>query len=58
MRNEPKAMQEIHRIMEKLHDKRNHLSEKEILADIHHSAERLIKEGKLNLKKVERKANI
>jgi hypothetical protein len=52
MEKESRAMEEIHRIMEKLYEKRKGLSEEEILADIHSISERLIKEKGLNLKRV------
>lgn len=37
-------MQEIHQIMEKLHERRKGMGEEEILADIHNSSEKLIRE--------------
>ena len=48
---EPEAMQEIHRIMEKLHERRKNMTEEQILQDIHSGSQEAIKRYKLKLHK-------
>lgn len=45
---EPKSMQEIHEIMEKLYNKRKKMNRNEIVEDIHEGAKELI--GRYGLK--------
>ncbi len=55
---EPRAMKEIHKIMEKLYEEEKSLSQEEILKRIHESSEALIREKGLKLERVRRKAQI
>lgn len=47
MIKEPRAMREIHKIQEELHERWKNMSDKEVIADIHQRAEKLIKEYNL-----------
>ena len=51
MFEEPKAMQEIHRIQEQLYEERKGLSDKEVLEKIRKEAENVIKKYGLKFKK-------
>jgi len=55
---EPKSMQEIHEIMERLHDKRKKMSRKEVVEDIHRGAVGLIKRYGLKIKKASLKVSV
>ena len=55
---EPKSMQEIHEIMERLHDKRKKMSRKEIVEDIHRGAVGLIKRYGLKIEKASLKVSV
>ena len=55
MGTEPKAMREIHEIMEKLYEEEKGLSQEEILKRIHEASEALIEEKGLRLERVRRK---
>lgn len=55
---EPKSMQEIHEIMERLHNKRKKMSRKEVVEDIHRGADGLIKRYGLKIEKAPSKVSI
>jgi len=55
---EPKSMQEIHEIMERLHDKRKKMSRKEVVEDIHRGAVGLIKRYGLKIEKASLKVSV
>lgn len=55
---EPKSMQEIHKIMERLHDKREKMSRVEVVEDIHEGADELIKKYGLKIEKAPLKVSI
>lgn len=54
MIKEPKAMEEIHQIMEKVAGEERGLARKEILKRIHNSSEGLIKKHNLKLRKTKK----
>jgi len=51
---EPKAMREIHEIMERSYEKRKNMSDEEIIRDINESAEQFMKKYNLKLRRLER----
>lgn len=53
MIKEPIPMQEIHKIQEELHERWKDMTDKEVIADIHQRAEKLIRQ--YNLKFTESK---
>ena len=56
MFKEPKAMSEIHQIMENLSEADKHKSDEEVLNRIHQSAAELIKEKGLKLEIIRKEA--
>jgi hypothetical protein len=52
---EPKSMQEIHEIMERLHNKREKMSRKEVVEDIHEGAGELIRRYGVKIEKASSK---
>jgi len=52
---EPKAMREIHEIMEKIYEEEKHLTPEERVKKINKESEEFIKKHILNLKRVARK---
>ncbi len=52
---EPKAMREIHEIMEKIYEEEKHLTPEERVKKINKESEEFIKKHNLNLKRVARK---
>jgi hypothetical protein len=55
---EPKGMQEVHEIMERLYDKRKKMSRKEVIEDIHKGADELIKRYGLKIEKAPLKESV
>jgi hypothetical protein len=55
---EPKSMQEIHEIMERLHDKRKKMSREEVVEDINRGADELIKRYGLKIEKAPSKVSV
>ncbi|GBD98014.1 hypothetical protein BMS3Abin07_00021 [bacterium BMS3Abin07] len=51
MSKEKKSMEDIHRIMETLHNKRDCMSTEEIIRDIKEGAEKVKKDYNVNLRK-------
>lgn len=54
MYKEPKAMQEIHEIRERLYEEEKDLSDKELIAKIHKEAQECIKKYGLKIKTLEK----
>jgi len=52
---EPKAMREIHEIMEKIYEEEKHLTPEERVKKIHEESEKFLKETGLKLRRPERK---
>jgi hypothetical protein len=44
---EPRPMREIHKIQEELHERWKNMTDKEVIADIHQRAEKLIRQHNL-----------
>lgn len=55
MTKEPRAMKEIHEVMERSYEKRKGLSDEEMLKQIHNSSEELMKKYKLKLRRPEKR---
>lgn len=55
---EPKSMQEIHEIMEKLYNKRKKMSRKEVVEDIYLGAKELIRRYGLRIEKASTKVTV